>query len=586
MADPESVSHAFATPALDHNCSDLTLPQISVGSHGTVWDLQVLLYRGGAGTRIDHASKAIAEGRLGEPLPERFALVQALHEIFQADIVRGVSRRSLIARRDYIRNFFSWSDDHAITISIETAEHAFLEWSDFLWHRSHIQKKIKKDSAYHGASYVSNALARALNQNAVEQHFEGRALMRKTRLRRSRKGTPNADKSNQQDLARFGRFLVSLCEDLTAEAIRGPMPFTITLPNGASRHWPRSMRRLDDVKHPEADWYIDARRALGRDQHVSGNRHRAALVNLRIEAELGLFVSQTGMNATQAQNLKREPYRWQSVDDEALVYRVHKGRRQGQAVFRVFKAYREWFRTYLEWLDALQLKDDRLFPFVEAVRIIAPKHAYRNASALRQLCRDAGVPHYSYRSLRKSRQNWLLRLTGDPDLTATMGAHAKQTLLRVYEEPHHQSAAARISRHHQQFDPTLAPGPGRCADPAHAPSRESDAPPMAPQPDCISPEGCLFCIHHRDVIDFDYAWKLVSHAECKALERDHYERPMRNADPHPADEVVDRINAKLDAIASYSREAKHWVTEARERAWSGRYHPRWDGFIKLWEALN
>lgn len=292
------------------------------------------------------------------------------------------------------------------------------------------------------------------------------------------------------------------------------------------------------------------------------------------------------MNAQQATHLDCSKVRWKLDGDDVMAFKVYKNRRHGEALFRAFKEYRHWLKNYLDWRDKNFPDDDRLFPF-SSKSIVPPKDKRRYSQALKNICKEAGVPYISSQNLRKTRQNWLLRLSGNPELTSMMGAHTKEILIREYEEVHHQSASARISQFHYEYDPSLSAGPGLCVSPDHIPVPEPDVSSNTHVPDCISPEGCLFCVYHRDILDSDYPWKLASHSHLKRLERDEYEHPIKkSSEPHPADLVIDRIEDKLSAFSARSKECATWVEEAKIRIWEGRYHPAWKGFIELWEHLK
>lgn len=411
--------------------------------------------------------------------------------------------------------------------------------------------------------------------------------MSKTRLSKGKSSSSKSDRSNLDDIAHFGHFLVWLCNSLTDNSIRGPLPFVICLPNGRERHWPASMRKsLEGTSERHKALLMKARNPLKPDQQITVNINRIAMANLRIEAELAIFIAQTGMNVQQASQLDCSMVRWKLDGDDILAFKVYKNRRNGQALFRAFKEYRQWLKNYLSWRDIIFPDDNRLFPFT-CKSIVPPKDKRRFSQALKNICEEADVPYVCSQKLRKTRQNWLLRLSGNPELSAMMGAHTKVILIKEYEEPHHQSASARISQFHNEFDPSLSAGPGLCASPDRIPISEPDVSTITPIPDCISPEGCLFCIYHRDILDSDYPWKLASHSYLKELERNDYERPIKKtSEPHPADLIIDRIESKLLAFTGLSEECAAWVEEAKIRIWEKRYHPAWKGFIELWEHLK
>ncbi|MGF6853938.1 hypothetical protein [Paraburkholderia sp. CI3] len=167
-------------------------------------------------------------------------------------------------------------------------------------------------------------------------------------------------------------------------------------------------------------------------------------------------------------------------------------------------------------------------------------------------------------------------------MTAEMAQNAKETLLRTYEDPNHQLAAVEISHFHSISDPTIVPpGPGACID--QSPEPLPNAPSGAPRPDCVSPAGCLFCQHQRDLDEENYVWSLASYRYLKSLELSKYRPPNKRQDPHPAALVISRIGAKLDALRSIDSRHAQWVNEALTRIDEGVFHPAWDGFIQLTE---
>jgi len=265
---------------------------------------------------------------------------------------------------------------------------------------------------------------------------------------------------------------------------------------------------------------------------------------------------------------------------------VYKGRRSGDAIFRCYKAYKDHFQRYLTWLDKTGLSeiDGRLFP-QQSRSMITVKGQKVRFYTTKTLFEKVEIPFINPQEIRKTRVNWLLRRSHNLELTADQMAHDKEVLLRDYEKPHHQSASAEIIQFHKATDPVIAsPGPGNCVDGSHNPTPISGIAHEAPKPDCISPEGCLFCTKHRDVMSADYCWKLASHARIKRLETDLYKSPQKGAE-HPAYRVIERITAKLDAISAGSAVRATWVQDAIDAVRSGRYHPHWDGHIKLLEAI-
>lgn len=156
------------------------------------------------------------------------------------------------------------------------------------------------------------------------------------------------------------------------------------------------------------------------------------LVNLRIIAELLIFIAQTGMNLSQAYSLLRAQYSYKSTIDGFEV-RDYKERRKGEVLFEIFADYKAIFQSYLAWLDdVFGSTTDRLFPLVRTMGAAAstPPDFKRFKD---DICTPMGIPFVGPQALRKTRINWILRETRNTELTAELDQHTRQTLLRVYE---------------------------------------------------------------------------------------------------------------------------------------------------------
>lgn len=572
---------------------DLRFSGLAYGTHQVPWDLTTLAYRGGAAIRRDHAHVMISNGKCGRLLPSRLPLLKCIHGVVEAKITRSESRESISTLLTMVWQFYRWADETSSPLTIDTIVECYVAWTESLLTRVRIAKDIEHETVYKAARRVADLLARALG---YENKNPGISLLHLTRLRRlpsNRKAL--AGRASEQLLANtfeYGHLLTDLCFALSSNAIAGAMPLIVTLRNGTSFELAGGTRGLSDstiaVQSPtKRDRARTSRAPLPAGVKAIDVRNRSRLVNLRIEAELQIFVAQTGMNLASAARLRRDRFRWQTDSDGLEDIKVYKARRGGEAIFRCFKGYREHLAQYLKWLDATSLSsvDDRLFPFVYTDRIPTPG-ALPCFKATSTLCRRLGIQRIPPRHLRRVRVNWLYRRSRDATLTAEQSAHTKATLLRVYVEPHFQSAAAEIVRFHAATEPALTPpGPGICAsqirDPRLIPSDWVNT----PSPDCVSPDGCLFCAHHRDVMSYDYCWKLASHARLKALELCLYKPPKR-APAHPAKRVIDRICEKLAAIAQGSEVRARWVRDAEDAVRAGRSHPVWAGHIQLAELLT
>lgn len=577
----------------DSAIQGLRLDGVAYGTHQVPWDLTPLLHHSGASLRRDEAAKQIAMGKCGDPLPDRMPLIIRIHDVASAKIASGTSRHSISTILTTLWQFFRWADETGHSLTLQDIVNTYVEWVEFLLHRVRIVKDYKHETAYKDARRIGDLIGRALDFQSANP---GISLLRLTRMRRERKPKKTFEPGNAAEhLAKtfdFGRLLADLCDALSESAIRGQMPLQMKLANGKELRLAGGVRGVYSNKNGPIQEAAKMPRALGNRAAVSQDvrivdvRDRSRLINLRIEAELQIFIAQTGMNLAQAVKLRRDTFRWQTDVDSPHELKVYKGRRGGEVVFRCFKSYRSHIERYLNWLEATDLSvDERLFPFVYRERIPA-EDSRPSFKATLEVCSQAGVSRISPRRLRKTRGNWLLRNSRNLELTAEQMAHTKETLLRDYEEPNYQLAAVEIVRFHSATDPSLAaPGPGVCMSEGRPPTAIASRAIESPMPDCVSPEGCLFCVYHRDVMDAEYCWKLASHVRLKSLELALF-KPTRKTQRHPAIAVIERLRAKLAAIAQGSEMRAQWCRDAEDAVRAGRYHPSWSGHLELLEILG
>lgn len=562
---------------------DLTFKSVQYGRHETPWDLQPLLYRGASGARVELVERQILNGEHGPLLLERLPLVQRIHQYIDARLVGGGSRGTAQTTIRRLREFFSWADQENKAVDIFSVETTFIEWTDYLIYRRRIAGDVKEIHVYQVAVAVAKILDSVLELRS--------GLIIKTRIRRPRSDKAalgaEADKQNLERTFSFGHVLLDITDALSAEAIRGPIPVLIQFRTGqVYEEWLRlkpaeTLKSLIGKVRPSTKQRSLNKRQQWQDDRSLRNRY--PLANLRVQAEILIFISQTGMNLEQVHQLRLCKFRYSSHLEGYQVYRVYKGRRQGEVAFEIFSAYREIFERYLRW-RADMFPDDTtglLFPLIGTGRLpmVAPAFCL-----VQRICRRLGIRFISPQTLRKTRVNWLLRQSCNDALTAEMHAHTVQTLIRQYEQPNFQVAMVEISRFHSKMGTgKAAPGPGLCEGGAAGPAAIPSTPPEATTPDCISPAGCLFCEHQRDIDSEDHVWSLASYRHLKSLELARFRPHADAASPHPALATIDRITGKLRSFENSSDVRALWVREALSRVKEGNHHPRWDGFVRLME---
>lgn len=559
---------------------DLSFPMLEYGKTETPWDLTPLLYRGGAALKTKSAMIKIAQHEVGDLLADRIGLVKRLHSNLVDDLARGISRFSVENKVQCLRRFFTWADLANLGLSLESISDTFLQWADHQLHRQRVERSLSQRSTYDLASLTATMFDNVLNRHA--------SLIKDTRIRKPRgKGklhTSPVDKQNLEQGFTFGNLLADICNALTLEATRGPLPVLVPLRTGQVLEQWSHLPRLEPFTRPRPQSAVTLRNSLARRAAWEAElslRTRFPVLNLRIEAELLMFIAQTGMNLQQAYRLRMEQYHYTSHLDGYQV-RSYKKRRHGEVIFEIFSDYRDWFERYLNWRNEWFSTEpaDLLFPLIRRGRIDDKAPQF---NCMQRICGSIGTPLIRPAKLRGTRINWLLRETLNPKQTAEMAQHSVETLIRVYADPHPQLAMVEITRFHQQTDPDISPpGPGSCVLPIPEPIR--NIPEQASKPDCVTAAGCLFCTHHRDIESEDHVWSLSSFRHLKLIELARYRPPEKPVHiQQPALITVERLTEKLKFFEESSSVRAAWVAEAQARIREGDYHPAWDGFIRLIE---
>jgi hypothetical protein len=384
----------------------------------------------------------------------------------------------------------------------------------------------------------------------------------------------------------FGSFLVDLINGISKEAVYGALPLRIQVRPGlvvnneivlragtkqkADRWLSDNSIELEALEKQYADSAVKAR---GTVKHI--NRYRWALVNMRVYAELLVFIAQTGMDMSTTTKLRRERFKYKPVGQTYQV-REYKERRQGEVFFEIFKDYKPMFERHIAFVNHFYPDSEWLFPTRCKDGSIRPQWDQKK---IRALVLSYGIPWIPPQLLKNTRVNYLLRRSGDEDRTAELDQHTKKVLRQTYEQPSQQRSISEVTRFWNKFDP-IQKGDlkasvivGQCNG---SPEAVDDKPSSVVEPNCINPSGCLWCKRSRDIDSNDYVWSLFSFRYLKGLEASMTIKP----EEIPADVVINRLTKKIDW---YRDNRLEWVEEAEVRVGEGYYHPNWANLIEFLE---
>lgn len=569
----------------------MEFPEIRQSSSQRLFDLRFLAYRNGASLdcvafRFRTFDQAKSKGLLGQFLPHRLPLLLKLYETMKRGVASGDASPTTYSRLRAAFKFYEWADDEQRRVDLSTAADSFLDWCEHVHQRTlkGSEMRISLNSAHSLVGRLDTILVRALGFN--------RSLLAATSLsKRPPRQTFLADRQDMRSLEIFGRSLVAICDSLTPELTLGRLPVVVRVgDSGSISHWcgllpPENVAAqsmpANSYKKAESD---RARLAWELDPNPL---KRLTVFNMRIRAEMLIFIAQTSMNLAQAQALKREKLR-SYVEGEMVAYvRAYKGRRRGEVVFRAFRSYRTHFSRYLDWLDAcFPDRQELLFPIVGLQKRTTWKS--QGFQKLKEELLGIGVPFFGPMILRRVKANWLAERIGNRSVSVEAIQHLESTNA-AYQRPNLSRAMGEISEFNRMIEQALdSAGPGQCTVPFQPWQMQTSAA-NAPIPDCVNPAGCLFCVNHQDIESLDYMWSLASYRALKVLEvANHRNAPFPSSVPPsedrpPAVQAADQASKKLIELSAVSLVAAGWAKEAEERVREGNFHPKWAGFIRLME---
>lgn len=562
----------------DNAIPDLTLQGLPLGPRQHSIDFRWLLYKGAAIAHGRNVKNTVDSGLLGEPQLERLPMLIAIHANWQGDLLAKKIASETI--KDWwlrLKSIVAFAERVNKTLTAAGALDLYLAYCAHIKLRS----DLKPSTIYAYSLVLAGIIAPVLDMDSTK-------LQWKTRIRPPRKVGSDSAKENLQGTASFIQTLLEVIEQLPVNVIRGSLPVILSFVGGGefSIHCGRPLKPYGSLKSVESG--ANRKRAADtRERRANdlSNRARARLINLRLDAEMLVFINQTGCNLTQALRLTGSKFRYQSEGDYLRLF-VWKNRAKHEVELRIHKGYRRHFEDFLKWRSAVfpGEPDGLTFPFVWNDGDKAFERTNWSFFDVRNLVKAIGQPFVNSRQLRRTIGNFSNRRVSR-QFAAELLSNTEKTFRESYEEVHHQVAISELVSFWKDTEIMVAAiGPGRCLQ--SSPRARADAPIGAPKPDCESGGGCLFCEKNRDLRSFDHVWNLASLHFLKIAEFNADRTPQSLKRNHPVALTIDRIAAKLDALKALGGEFIEWVIEANLRVQEGRYHPFYTETFDLLEGSD
>jgi hypothetical protein len=543
------MSDEFQFAGIDYNSRQIPLT------------LTPLLYRGGGGCDMRKFWGKLEEREFCSQAVQRFSLVVTLFRVLSNIISMGGSFATLKLQVNCLRSFYDFADSRYLEPTMKNVVGVYQSWVRELYKRSVAsgQKDIS-EADYGRASGLASLLGEATGLGRD-------SFVKTSKLRAPRKSTKALGaKVDRQDLEKTKNFvdvLIDIIRSLSSKACFSKLPLSIKLRNGVETDHYAALNQHAASMPPTAPQLHDISTAV-----------RYPLFNLRVEAEMMLFISQTSMNLGDTAKLKMQNFRYKSDGAFTQVY-GYKGRKKGEVLFTIYKEYKPFFTDYLKFRECIGLDEHTELIFG---KVCQPGHVLSknpNPRSLLGFLKRMGLSHVPASEFRRTRQNWLARKMGDPQVAAEMGQHDLQTYAKSYSRPHHQTAALEFTRFYKSLDVSRTASLDGACD-GDEPQLIKTAHKTLDKPDCFNPALCVYCLNYKGIRSYDYIWSLITYAKLK-----RYEEFCNKCSIGETNDIVSRIEDIAKQFKAENKTCFGWSVKAEKQVAFGNHHPRWAGFFDI-----
>ena len=532
---------------------DLIIKHSRIGRpDSSTWDLTPLLYESSSKILTQHLSSNTTNSLENLTLKNhQINNIKAFKDHAEAMLDSGISEKTLLTCIKNLKSLFSYLDVSGNRFdSIENIRKNLYEYSEHQYTRANL-KKIKHQTAY--SSLIS--LRIFLNGLFEDLKFEIDQTRLKKEIPTKRVYSREAEKVILSDARQFAKFCFEIIQNFEPALLRrGTLPILVKANNQQINLTPSRIYPAE----VESDFI---------------NTSAYLAFNLRVTAELIIFLGMTVQNQSPTNNIRRITFAYKSIG-EIYEVREYKNRRGGEVIFKIPKLYKPYFEKYLSFLNEYAPDSEWLFPNLVKSKGFR-KRTDDDTYKFSRICSRYEIPWVKPSAFRKIGENILMRLASDEKTASEYANHAVATFRQSYEFPSLQRSMIEIGRFWSKVDPLIdgKPTVSLFSSPCNGiPIQIADATKKLPKPDCITPTGCIGCEHYRDEESFDYVWGLLSFKFLKIIESSSFHVEEQK----PSNIAIDWVNLKTNWFKNSEKsEHQEWVKEAEIRIEEGDYHPSW-----------
>lgn len=523
------------------------------------WNLIPFIYKGGTKVTFYKTDIDLVDKLIDLPFQSyRVLIAEAIKEVAEELLDVGKSQVTVTTFLSCLKLFFSYLDDNDIVIVIDNinkVRHSIYEYSEYQFNRA-ITGLVIHQTAY------SNVARCGLFLNYI---YEGLEFdIGKTRLKHTKKLKTaisyESEKMLLTDAKKLANFCFEFIQRFDPNSLRsGKLPIILELNKLVVNLTPARKTKTTTSKN-----FVNTEAYLA--------------FNFRVTAEVMIFLAMTIQNQAQVYNLKRSVFDYKPLGENYEI-REYKARRGGEVLFKIPKVYKANFQKYLAFLDEYALDSEWLFPYLEKY-VGFRKRTDSETSKLSRLCSRLGITWIKPSVFRSLGENILMRLSSDEKTASDYANHSLATFRESYELPSLQRTMIEVNRFWNENDPVIIGKPTLSLfnSPCNGiPISTNSDLKVLPQPDCISPTGCISCDHYRDEESFDYVWGLYSFRYLKIIESGSH----RTKDQKPSNLAINWASLKINWFKNSKKEEhQEWVEESELRLEEGDYHPSWSHKIQ------
>jgi len=334
------------------------------------------------------------------------------------------------------------------------------------------------------------------------------------------------------------------------------------------------------------------------EDHNSFHRYRLGM--LAHDSFFFLFIVNTGMNMSSLTNLLWEDQYELTAEHQG--FRTVKNRAKGKVVeFQITSVFLPTFRKYLELRQYLLRGQhfDYLF-FTKGSQVCGQNVKQLSHTILQNLHRkikpfDLTIPPISASEIRAFKQDRLISVA-DIKVSSEIMQHTTNTALQYYSKGSQQEQVTQLTLFYKLLNKSVITTTSSTATQnsenipiGHCKSNASPLPidkiQSSIEPDCLHPEGCLFCQHYRIHADEKDIRKLASiryiinESRYNAVSEEHFKKIYGV--------TLERIDSLLSSLKNVSKNTNTLVTKiVRDVDINENLSPYWQNKLNMLSVIG